>query len=175
MDKDLTRDQLIGQNIASMRGELSQQALADAMRAQGFDWAQATVWSVEKGKRPVRLAEAEAVARILRVTVEDLLRVPAMARIIDLDNRLTGVEIRLDEAAREWERLLAQLVTLADEQGVSEGEVEEITQFARMGLGVDRFGLTAAGYLGALPAVARSIKEVGPLTKRFNAGGDRRG
>lgn len=42
---------------------LSQQELADKMRAAGFKWSQATVWSVESGERPLRISEAIAVAQ----------------------------------------------------------------------------------------------------------------
>ena len=59
-------DQRIGQNLARLRGSLSQKDLADLMRERGWKWSQATVWSVERGDRPLRLAEAEDLARILR-------------------------------------------------------------------------------------------------------------
>ncbi|ROP65657.1 hypothetical protein EDF55_0095 [Curtobacterium sp. ZW137] len=35
------------------------------MRARGFRWSQATVWSIEKGERPLRLSEAQAAAEVL--------------------------------------------------------------------------------------------------------------
>lgn len=53
-------DEQIGRNVQKLRGEMSQTALADLMRERGFKWSQATVWAVEKGERPLRLAEAEA-------------------------------------------------------------------------------------------------------------------
>lgn len=54
-----TRDELIGANLQRLRmAGTSQQALADAMKERGWKWSQATVWSVEKGERPIRLAEA---------------------------------------------------------------------------------------------------------------------
>lgn len=58
-------DEQIGKNVARFRGDLSQVDLAKAMRAQGFKWSQATVWAVEKGERPMRLTEAEALSGIL--------------------------------------------------------------------------------------------------------------
>lgn len=71
-----TRDEAIGQTIKRLRGELSQQNVADFMRERGFEWAQATVWSIEKGKRPLRLSEAEALADYFDVQVVDLLAAP---------------------------------------------------------------------------------------------------
>lgn len=71
-----TRDEAIGQTIKRLRGELSQQNVADFMRERGFEWAQATVWSIEKGKRPLRLSEAEALADYFSVQILDLLAAP---------------------------------------------------------------------------------------------------
>lgn len=59
------QDLWIGQNVANARGEMSQQALADAMREAGHKWSQSTVWSVEKGDRPLRLTEASDLSRLL--------------------------------------------------------------------------------------------------------------
>lgn len=67
MGSDL--DQLIGQNLAALRGEMSQKALADEMRERGHKWSQATVWSVEKGDRPLKLTEAHDLEQILGVLV----------------------------------------------------------------------------------------------------------
>lgn len=43
------------------------------MRALGHKWSQATVWSIEKGDRPLRLAEAMDLANLLRITMSQLL------------------------------------------------------------------------------------------------------
>lgn len=69
----MTIDERIGQNLAITRGELSQKDLADRMRERGWKWSQATVWSIEKGERPLRLAEAEDVADILNRPISVLL------------------------------------------------------------------------------------------------------
>lgn len=54
-----TKDELIGANLQRLRmAGTTQQALADAMKQRGWKWSQATVWSIEKGERPLRLAEA---------------------------------------------------------------------------------------------------------------------
>lgn len=71
-----TRDEQIGQNIVRLRGDRSQQWVADRMREKGWKWAQATVWNVEKGERPLRLAEAEDIAEILAVGLERILQAP---------------------------------------------------------------------------------------------------
>jgi transcriptional regulator with XRE-family HTH domain len=62
-------DEQIGRNLAKFREERgkSQKDLADAMKSAGWKWSQATVWAVEKGDRPLRLAEAEDVASILEM------------------------------------------------------------------------------------------------------------
>lgn len=71
--KRMTTDEQIGKNLAVLRGEMSQKDLADTMRKRGFKWSQATVWSVEKGERPLRLAEAEQLADLLTRSIDVLL------------------------------------------------------------------------------------------------------
>ena len=66
-------DKCIGAVARALRGDMAQEALATAMRHRGWKWSQATVWSVERGDRPLRLAEAADLATILRVTIDDLL------------------------------------------------------------------------------------------------------
>lgn len=65
-------DSSIGSRIKSLRGEMSQSELGDRMRRRGFKWSQATVWDVERGKRPLRLTEAFAVAEFLRSSIEEI-------------------------------------------------------------------------------------------------------
>lgn len=62
----------IGANLTQYRGEMSQVALAEKMTALGHSWAQATVWSIEKGKRPLKLNEAMDLANLLKISVVDL-------------------------------------------------------------------------------------------------------
>lgn len=85
-------DRRIGENLARLRGSLTQQALANEMRLRGWKWSQATVWSVEKAERPLRLAEALDVADILGCTVGDFGRLPIeLALWHDLDEAREGL------------------------------------------------------------------------------------
>lgn len=67
------RDQQIGRAVARLRGGRSQQWLADEMRTRGWKWAQATVWNIEKGERPLRLAEAQDLAAVFGVSLNTLI------------------------------------------------------------------------------------------------------
>ncbi len=78
---DETADQRIGRNVAELRGDMSQQAVAKAMRERGWKWSQATVWAVEKGERPLRLAESSDLVDILGARSFDLLDSPSGTRI----------------------------------------------------------------------------------------------
>lgn len=69
----VTRDEEIGRTLNRLRGNHSQNRVAQAMRDRGHKWSQATVWSVEKGERPLRLTEAEDLAAFLRCDVKDIL------------------------------------------------------------------------------------------------------
>ncbi len=51
---------------------MSQERLADEMRARGWPWRQQTVTRVENGRRMVRLGEATAVAEILETPLSRL-------------------------------------------------------------------------------------------------------
>ena len=79
-------DILIGKNLTTLRGSVSQQELAALMRDRNHKWSQATVWSVEKGERPLRLHEAVDLASVLgqlagaTVRVDDLFREPQAVR-----------------------------------------------------------------------------------------------
>lgn len=67
-------DRLIGSRLVDLRSSsgVSQAYLAREMVGRGFSkWSQATVWSVEAGRRPIRLSEAIALATILGATVSD--------------------------------------------------------------------------------------------------------
>lgn len=76
------RDKLIGQNVTAFRRERTQKAIAEAMRASGHKWSQATVWSVEQGERPLKLAEALDLAQVLYCQLDDLTRAP---RTVELE------------------------------------------------------------------------------------------
>lgn len=66
-------DLTVGENLARLRGGISQKDLADRMRDRGWKWAQATVWNIERGERPLRFLEAYSLCEILGVQLRDLL------------------------------------------------------------------------------------------------------
>lgn len=65
-------DAQIGENLVALRGRMSQKDLAAAMKSLGWRWSQATVWSIEKGERPLRFAEASDLAQVLGVGLHAL-------------------------------------------------------------------------------------------------------
>lgn len=66
-------DEQIGQRLAILRGSESQSGLAVRMRDRGFKWSQATVWSIEKGERPLRFSEAVELSALLGYQLEQLI------------------------------------------------------------------------------------------------------
>jgi hypothetical protein len=88
---------------------MSQKELAESMRSLGFRWSQATVWSIEKGERPLRLIEADAVAFITNSSVSELLR--------------PGVSGTLRAVANEAVLALGQI---ADVLGTHRGSLERV-------------------------------------------------
>ena len=68
----MINDELIGRNLTLLRGSMSQKELAERMRKLGFKWSQATVWSIEKGERPLRLTESEALGSVFGIHAQTL-------------------------------------------------------------------------------------------------------
>lgn len=64
-------DAEVGRSVATARDAagVSQAELAASMTDRGFKWSQATVYNVEKGKRPVRFNEAQHLAEIIQFGV----------------------------------------------------------------------------------------------------------
>lgn len=95
------QDKKIGKTIQTLRGDMSQDALAQRMRERGFKWSQATVWSVENGDRPLRLTEAMALADIFGLsgidelsTTDDVIRSEVALRS-DTSAKTTAIECDL--------------------------------------------------------------------------------
>src|SRR5688572_27521658 len=96
------RDVQIGGAVRDLRGDMSQEALAESMSEMGHEkWSQSTVWSVERGTRPLRLAEAESLARLFDVDVTRLLGDP-------VERRLRGA---LDGARAAYWRLVREALS----------------------------------------------------------------
>jgi hypothetical protein len=65
---DPQTDAAIGRDVMGAReaAGLSQADLAAAMAERGFRWSQATVYNVEKGKRPLRFNESQHLRELIR-------------------------------------------------------------------------------------------------------------
>lgn len=97
------RDVEVGRNLATSRGSMSQQALADEMNARGWGkWSQATVWAVEKGRRPLKVTEAEELADILCLS---------LAGLLSSSEEETPLEKRIRHLWDERQGLLGALTT----------------------------------------------------------------
>lgn len=66
-------DLRIGANVNMLRGDMSQAALASAMREMGWKWTQPTVAAIEKGERPLKLAEAVQLSQILGADLQQFI------------------------------------------------------------------------------------------------------
>ncbi|MCJ0980409.1 helix-turn-helix domain-containing protein [Rhodococcus sp. ARC_M12] len=73
-DVERTAEQWFAQNVKNARASqgITQGALAAKMAEKGFAWHQATVYKIENGTRQVQLGEAQAVAEILALPLEQL-------------------------------------------------------------------------------------------------------
>lgn len=68
------RDQLIGANVRRLRGGRSQDSVATSMALTGgwSTWRRQTLIKIERGERPLRLAEAVTLSAIFGCTLDDL-------------------------------------------------------------------------------------------------------
>lgn len=109
-------DGLIGQNLARLRGDLSQADLAKKMKELGYKWSQATVWSIEKGERPLRLSEARDVVGVVGSggSLYDLLHVPDVARLREAVTNVSRENANLRLAMDEYWKALNELAITAD-------------------------------------------------------------
>lgn len=102
-------DEAIGQNIARLRGPLSQVDLAKKMKGKGWKWSQSTVWSVEKGDRPLRLREASDLAEILGTPLESLLVPPQQLNTLrELAKNTTALDMEYDATVEAVRGLIGQ-------------------------------------------------------------------
>lgn len=106
------RDAKVGAAVVLLRGSLSQQRLADRMRERGWKWSQATVWTVESGVRPLRLAEAADLAEILDSPIGDILE----------------ADLELAAAEREVEKARVALIAAAARHQLAETALIHLRQ-----------------------------------------------
>lgn len=116
----MTSDEVVGSRIARLRGAMSQQELARRMANAGVKWSQSTVWSVETGRRPLRVSEAVVLCDILGVELGEMLG--------DVDSVLASqFAARLHRSRETLVDVLAEMMTrtadaaiAADIQGMGE-------------------------------------------------------
>lgn len=133
-------DERIGANLSQLRGDMSQAALASAMRERGWKWSQPTVAEVEKGKRPLKLAEAESIVGILGIEdLEDLTTRPLESIWWARMATVARAAERLEGAAASYLRARAELAEISDRiesagQAVPEGDQDESEFWIRQGV-----------------------------------------
>lgn len=159
----MATDEQIGANLIRIRNGLSQKDLADAMRARGFKWSQATVWSVEKGERPLRLTEAEGLGVVLGINPDLFLATPdeldLHADVVEFAELLEDIS-ELAGAAFEAQLRLARAI---DDRPESEWPDDSLTIVTRNAIDAARDGIARAD------ANHRGVSEAGDWLKRTHA------
>jgi hypothetical protein len=85
------------------------------MRERGWKWSQATVWSVEKGERPLRLSEATDLAEVLGILMPVLLAVPEEARVHESMHQCRQAHATLEAATTGYLEAAAHLQVALDQ------------------------------------------------------------
>jgi transcriptional regulator with XRE-family HTH domain len=98
------RDVLFGRRLRYMREEagLTQQQLADVMRAAGFRIYRSTIGKIEAGERVVSVGEATEFADVLGIDLRELINV-GTGRRVKAQLKVRSLELRADDYARQLE------------------------------------------------------------------------
>jgi transcriptional regulator with XRE-family HTH domain len=104
-------DEQIGKNVEILRKGLSQKDVAAAMKRRGYKWSQATMWSVEKGDRPLRLTEAVDLAVIFNVDMDLLFQENAANAFRENMTELERAQRHLIDAMGDYRFQLRGILT----------------------------------------------------------------
>lgn len=113
---------LLGERVRSLREQRgwSQDELAARMKDLGFNWLQSTAAKTEKAHRPIRVDEATALASLLDVELNDLVRPtvhPLITRIQELANVRHSLESKVEaqrSELRQKEDAIAQTLEMQE-------------------------------------------------------------
>ncbi len=140
----MATDAEIGANLTRIRAGRSQKDLADAMRERGFKWSQATVWSVEKGERPLRLTEAQALGGVLSINHDLLLAQPEELDLHAESAYFTDLLEDIRELAYESYSVQRRLARAVDDRPDAERAGIGLTQVVRNAVDAAAEGLARA-------------------------------
>ncbi|MGW8565179.1 hypothetical protein [Isoptericola sp. NPDC055881] len=137
---------------------LTQNSLANAMRARGHKFHQATIFKILKGDRKITLGEALDIASILQTTVEKMLQPgdPVVQRVVrEVEN--------VDAAAGAMERWLDQ--TRVSQRGLHEAMAQLHSEIRNL---TPKDVLNrAAHYQAWTPWLFWVRSDIGPVEKEY--------
>jgi transcriptional regulator with XRE-family HTH domain len=119
-DRTAVIDVAVGRRIKALRDarKMSQEALGEALAAYGHPLVQPVIARIEAGKRPLRLAEAVALAAVLGVSVTDLVpggagdqpaRQAALTAVIETSREFSEAVAAAEEAQRRYDEAQQRL------------------------------------------------------------------
>jgi transcriptional regulator with XRE-family HTH domain len=123
-----TPEQVAGERIREIRiaRHLTQAALANAMKALGYNWLQTTVAKTEAAERPLRLNEATDLAGVLGVETSYLLTPPLtglaaasqdLRELLQLEEMAEQLDAEVDVLQQELTRKLEMLQGRREQAG----------------------------------------------------------
>jgi transcriptional regulator with XRE-family HTH domain len=135
MDFDERAGRLI-QEIRQSEG-LTQADVAQAMAERGFPMHQQTILKIEKGLRPLRLAEALALAEVLKMDLGLFSEEPLDETLSRWANDIQEAELRAIGALEEWVRevrVARESLMMLSESGV---DLEELSLGEELNFALD--------------------------------------
>lgn len=117
-------DQEFGHSVRLVRQqrEMSQEDLAATVSKLGARISQATVGKIERGERKVTIGEAEAIARALSTSTNQLILGPSFITRELLTERLHTLRSELVDAMRDFES--AQQMVAIESKGLNEYDID---------------------------------------------------
>ncbi len=106
MDSQPRAGGLFGRRLRYIREEagLTQQQLADVMRAHGIGMHRSTIGKIEAGERVVSIEEAAGFAEVLNMDLRELIKVEK-GRRARAQLKVRSLELRADDYARQLEEI----------------------------------------------------------------------
>ncbi|MCS6521367.1 hypothetical protein [Curtobacterium citreum] len=137
-------DEQIGRAVSRLRGDRAQREVAAAMRELGWRWSQTTVWKVESGERPLRLAEAMDLEQVLGSELQ-----------VAADAEQAAIAV----ARAEFRRALAELQQAAARYEASRARLQSVagTHEVLLGLSADE-ALQRRDDDGAVPTLFSEVE-----------------
>jgi hypothetical protein len=123
-------DDRIGDNVARLRGDLSQRAVAQEMKRRGWKWSHVTLVTIESGERPLRLSEAVDLANVLHTDVRLLFEPTGNVALHEAMTKLDAERRSLESAVHRFALGVVNAVSALGDVELAEDQEQSLREAA---------------------------------------------